>query len=77
LQDFRNLLKGLSNMTPRTRRPTAPVLPFIADSGRIRMGDCMRIAASPIPGKIPASVADNGRIRFGDCMRARFSGTNR
>ena len=64
-------------MPMHARRPVAAILPFIADTGRIRMGDCMRIATSPIPGKVPASVADNGRIRFGDCMRARFSGAAR
>lgn len=64
-------------MTMHTRRAPTPILPFIVDTGRIRMGDCMRITAAKIPGKVPASVADSGRIRFGDCMRARFSGAVR
>lgn len=38
----------------------------VADSGRIRTGDGIRILPSP---RGPANVADTGRIRTGDGIR--------
>jgi hypothetical protein len=46
-RDF-SYLKGQSQMTMHTRRAPTPILPFIVDTGRIRMGDCMRITAAQI-----------------------------
>ena len=50
---------------------SSPQTAAIADSGRIRMGDCMRKTPAVKP---PVSIADSGRIRMGDCMRT-FAGT--